>query len=113
MVSADAARDLALALPHTTEEPYHGFPSFRVAGKLFANLPDDEHMHLMLGEDEIREAVSSFPDACEEKMWGKKLAAVRVSLSDIDEADLNGLLLAGWQRRAPTKVVKRFRAGHD
>ncbi|MBL4847961.1 MAG: hypothetical protein JKY65_20795 [Planctomycetes bacterium] len=113
MVDSDAARTLALALPDTTEQPYHGIPSFRVAEKVFANLPDEEHMHIMLGEGEIREAASAHPDACQEQMWGKKLAALRVSLPNIEEPDLNGLLLAAWQRRAPTQLLKRFRAGDD
>ena len=106
MVSSAAAISLALALPEATEQPYHGVPSFRVSGKMFANLPDDDHMHLMLDEEEIRAAVDLFPSACEEKWWGKKLAALRVKLSGKEEGDLRTLLRSAWPRRAPKKLLE-------
>jgi hypothetical protein len=104
MVSLDAAAALALALPEASEQPYHGIPSFRVAGKIFANLPDEDHMHIMLGEDEIQEAVNAFPNACEEKLWGKKTGALRVTLSRIKDGDLKLLLQDAWRRRAPKRL---------
>jgi len=110
MASLDAARSLALGLPEATEQPYHGFPSFRVGGKIFANLPDHDHMHLMLSEEEIREAVASF-EGCEEQWWGKKLSALRITLSLLDEGDLGGLLVAAWRRRASKTLQASFDAG--
>lgn len=110
MASTESARSLALGLPEAVEQPYHGVPSFRVAGKIFANLPDEDHIHLMLPEEEIREAVASF-EGCEEQWWGKKLAALRGTLSLLDEEDLAGLLLAAWRQRAPRDLQDRFDAG--
>jgi len=110
MATLEAARSLALGLPEAVEQPYHGFPSFRVGGKIFANLPDDEHMHLMLSEEEIREAVAAF-EGCEEQWWGKKLAALRIALPLLDEDDLGGLLVAAWRRRASKSLQARFDQG--
>lgn len=108
MVSDVTASSLALAFPDAVEAPYHGIPAFKVSGKMFANLPDADRMHLILDEEEIRGAVSLFPGACEEVWWGKELAALRVTLSEIDEDELRGLLEDAWRRRAPKKLVQRF-----
>ena len=93
---------MALSLEGSVEQDHHGFPSFRVGGKIFATLPDDEHVHVMLSEDRIREIVESDPHACEEKWWGKKLAAVRVSLPDVDKGRAAAILEEAWSARRPT-----------
>ena len=104
MVSTAEARALALALPEAVEQDHHGFPSFRIRGKIFATLPDPDHLHVMLTEDEIREAVAIDPRACEEKWWGKKLAAVRVALPSIQADVLDQLLADAWRLRAPREL---------
>lgn len=86
---------------------YVRLPSFRVRGKVFATVPDRQHLHIMVSEDEICDAVAS-SDACEEKWWGKKLAAVLVSLPDVDENLLGQLLLSAWSQRAPRKLLDEF-----
>jgi hypothetical protein len=96
-LTLDGARKLAMALEGTIEQDHHGFPSFRIGGKIFASLPDDEHAHVMLEEDAIRVAVEHHPHCCEEKWWGKKLAAVRVSLPDCEQATLSALLADAWR----------------
>ena len=100
-MTADDARRLALALPGTEERPHHGFPSWRVGGKIIATLPDDDHLHVMLEAERIRETVAAAPECCEEKWWGSTLSACRVSLAAIDEDALGALLAEAWQRRAP------------
>lgn len=85
-------RALALALPGTSEQPHHGFPSFRTARRIYATLPDSAHAHLMLDPAAIGEAVAAFPGACSEKWWGKQLAAVRIELAAIPLAALAALL---------------------
>ena len=93
-------------------------PDFRVGGKIFATLPDDEHLHVMLPEDRIRAIVAADAHACEEKWWGKKLAAVRVSLPDADRGAVAMMLEEAWSarrstsaRRAPKGEGKRSRRG--
>jgi hypothetical protein len=46
MATTDEARRMALALPESTEADHHGFPSFRVRGKIFATLPDESHLNV-------------------------------------------------------------------
>jgi hypothetical protein len=106
VVSTDDARRLALSLPETVEQDHHGRPSFRVAGRIFATLWDPEHMNVMLDEPGIRTAVQAHPDVCAEVMWGKRLAAVRVTLPDVDAALLGDLLADAWEGKAPAHVAR-------
>ena len=103
MVTIDQARAAALALPEAVERDHHGRPSFRVAGKIFATLWDEEHMNVMLDEPGIRTAVQAHPYCCHEVFWGKRLAAVRINLPDADRALLAELLADAWEAKAPGK----------
>jgi hypothetical protein len=104
-MTADEARQLALSLPETVEQDHHGRPSFRVARRIFATLWDQEHMNVMLDEAGIRTAVQDHPDICAEVMWGKRLAAVRVTLSAVDAALLAALLADAWEGKAPAELT--------
>jgi hypothetical protein len=104
-VSVDEARALALSLPEAAEQDHHGRPSFRVGGRIFATLWSDERMNVMLDEGGIHTAVESSPDACEEVRWGKKLAAVGVSLARVEPDDLRELLEDAWEGKAPQRLT--------
>lgn len=97
-----------MALPETTEEPYHGFSSWRIKGKVFVTVPDDEHLHVILDEEEIHAAVSAFPQACEVKMWGQKVGALKVSLGPVQDDVLASFITAAWRRRAPKKLIAAY-----
>ena len=99
-MSADEARALALSLPEAVERDHHGRPSFRVAGRIFATLWDPEHMNVMLDEAGILTAVQAHPDVCAEVMWGKRLAAVRVTLPAAEPGLLSDLLADAWEGKA-------------
>jgi len=102
------ARKLALALPEVTEEPHHDLSSFRVAGKIFATVPDDMHLRFMVDEMEIRAAVAENPGACQEFYWGKRLACVVVDLKRGKLALVKDLLTDAWIRNAPATLVKQL-----
>jgi hypothetical protein len=104
MISRDQARELALALPEAVEQGHHGFPSFRVGGKIFATLRDEGYMNVMLDEAGIRTAVEAEPTTCEEIWWGKRLAAVRVDLGRVDAELLASLLADAWEGKAPKRL---------
>jgi hypothetical protein len=104
-VTADKARQLALALPEAVEQDHHGKPSFRVNGKIFATLWDDEQLNVMLDEGGISQAVQDYPEACEEVWWGKRRAAVRVKLAAARPDLLCGLLEEAWELRAPERLL--------
>src|SRR3954451_9140423 len=104
MLTADEARALALSFPEAVEQDHHGRPSFRVGGKIFATLGTRTAMNVMVGEARIVAAVEEAPIICSPVHWGKRLAAVRVTLERADAALLDGLLAEAWSRRAPKRL---------
>ena len=101
----DEARSLALALPEAVELDHHGRPSFRVGGKIFATLWSEERMNVMVDEGGILTAIDRAPDACEAVRWGKRLAAVGVTLARADRELLEELLTDAWEQKAPKRLV--------
>ena len=102
-VSADEARRLALALPGAVEADHHGRPSFRVGGKIFATLWDENHLNVMLDEPGILTAVAVTPEACAECWWGKRLSAVQVTLDRAGAVLVGDLLTDAWEHKAPAR----------
>jgi hypothetical protein len=107
MATGDQARQLALALPGVVEQDHHGRSSFRVAGKIFATLWDENHMNVMTDEPGILTAVQRMPDVCSEFWWGKRLRAVQVDLDRVPSDELEQLLADAWERKAPRDLVQR------
>jgi hypothetical protein len=99
------ARSLALSLPEAVEMDHHGRPSFRVGGKIFATLWNEGRMNVMLDEGGILTAVETAPDTCEKVWWGKRLAAVGVTLPRADRDLLRELLTDAWEQKAPKRLV--------
>ncbi|MFI6042517.1 MmcQ/YjbR family DNA-binding protein [Nocardia sp. NPDC051321] len=110
MADDDDVRSIALSFPEATEQPHHGFPSFRVRDKVFATLPDPDHLHVMCSEADTREAAAENPDICEEKWWGKRLAGVRVTLAAASADLVAELLTDAWRNKAPRTLVRNFDA---
>jgi hypothetical protein len=106
MTTAAAARKVALALPETTEQDHHGMPSFRVRDKIFATVPDPEHIRIMVDEPEILAAVAEDPASCEPMYWGKRLACVVVNLRTVRIELLRELLTESWLRKAPKSLAR-------
>ncbi len=57
-------------------------------------------MNVMVDEPGILTAVQAHPDVCSEVWWGKRLAAVRVTLSATDRDLLAELLADAHERKA-------------
>ena len=105
-VTQSEARQLALSLPETVEQDPHGRPSFRVCGKIFATFWSEPRINVMLDEGGIRTAVEQTPDCCEPVLWGKRLAAVGVSLYRVDHNLLRELLTDAWEGKAPQRLLR-------
>ena len=96
-MSPDEVRTLALGFEGAQERDHHGFPSFRTRRRIFATLPDDAHLRVMLTEEGIREAVAEWPSWAEELWWGKRLSAVQVALKSCDAGAVAELLEDAWR----------------
>ena len=104
-LTAQRARELALALPEAVEQDHHGRPSYRVGGKIFATQWDAHNVNVMLDEDGVRIAVHANPDICSEVWWGKRLTAVRVDLRRAGVKLLRNLLADAWETKAPKRLL--------
>lgn len=99
-------RAVALSFEGATERDHHGFPSFRTVRRIFATLPDEEHLNVMLPEEDIRAAVAEWPSWGAEQWWGRKLSALRVSLPDCDADVVRELLEDAWRAATPTPPTR-------
>ena len=106
MVDLNELRYLALSFPDTSEEEHHDRPSFRVTGKIFATLPDDEHINVMLDAEAAHIATVITPEACRELWWGERLAGITISLAEAELDMLAAVLTAAWRRKAPGALAR-------
>lgn len=108
-MTADDARGLALSMPEAAEQDHHGFPSFRVRGRIFATLPDDAHLNVLVDENRTHVATHCDPGWCEEILWGGRIRGVRVTLVQADPQTVAELVGDAWCRRAPRALKEGLR----
>ncbi len=105
--TGDDVRALALALPEVSEHFAWGMPIFKVAGRLFLTLPEEETSMAVrcpiLDRDEL---VAAEPD----KFWiaahEANNAWVRVRLAALDDRDeLAAIVTDSWRQAAPRALV--------
>jgi hypothetical protein len=108
VITLEDARRFALGLPEATEQDHHGMGSFRVRGKIFATVPDNTHIRVMVDEDEIRNVAAANPHSCEEFYWGARLAALVVNLRRVRKVLVEELLTDAWLRKAPRKLADAY-----
>jgi hypothetical protein len=94
-----------VALPETVEQAHWGNPSFRIRGRIFATVPDEDHLNVMLDAFDVEPVVRDDPRSCEELWWGKQLVGVRVSLKQAAPTMVKALLEAAWRRKAPKRLL--------
>ena len=64
-------------------------------------------MNVILDEGGILTAIENAPDACEQVWWGKRLAALGVTLSRVDRQFLREVLTDAWEQKAPRRLLTR------
>ncbi|MYW20466.1 MmcQ/YjbR family DNA-binding protein [Streptomyces sp. SID486] len=107
MPDAEDVRRIALSLPDTTEKVAWNMPTFRVAGKMFATLPEDEtSIAVRCPKEERDELVLAEPG----KFWiaghEAQFAWVRARLSALeDENELRDILADSWRQAAPPRLL--------
>lgn len=110
MPDAEDVRRICLALPDTTEKVAWSMPTFRVAGKMFVTLPEDEtSIAVRCPKEERDELVLAEPD----KFWiadhEAMFAWVRARLSAIeDEDELRDILTDSWRQAAPPRLLDAY-----
>jgi len=107
MPDAEDVRRICLALPETTEKVAWNMPTFRVAGKMFATMPEEEtSIAVRCPKVERDELVLAEP----KKFWiadhEASFAWVRVRLAALDDIDeLRDILTDSWRQAAPGRLL--------
>lgn len=107
MPDAEDVRRIALSLPDTTEKIAWSMPTFRVGGKMFATLPEDEtSIAVRCPKEERDELVLAEPG----KFWiaghEAQFAWVRARLAALeDEDELRDILADSWRQAAPSRLL--------
>jgi hypothetical protein len=106
MVDLNELRYLALSFPEASEEDHQDRPSFRVNGKIFATLPDDLHVSVMLDAQQAQQAIEVAPACCAGLCWGERLAGITVNLAGADLDMLAAALSCAGRRKAPAALAR-------
>ncbi len=110
MQDSEDVRRICLSFPDTVEKIAWSMPTFRVAGKMFATLPEEEtSMAVRCPKTERDELVLAEP----EKFWiadhEAGFAWVRVRLAALEDADeLNDILADSWRQAAPPRLLESY-----
>ncbi|MFF8423965.1 MmcQ/YjbR family DNA-binding protein [Streptomyces sp. NPDC016566] len=110
MPDAEDVRRVALSLPDTTEKIAWSMPTFRVAGKMFATLPEDEtSIAVRCPKEERDELVMAEPG----KFWiadhEAQFAWVRARLASLEgEEELRDILADSWRQAAPPRLLEAY-----
>lgn len=109
MLSWEAAHKLALALPEAEERDHFGSPSFRVKGKIFAQLSarksNEMRALVKLSVADQTALIMSAPETFSAvPQWGRH-GWTYVQLTTVEASLLRNLLRQSWQLVAPKKLV--------
>ena len=113
MIEVDEVCDLAASLPEAVEGTWYGAPAFRVRGKVFARVHEnDPDLFLMkVGADERDALVAAEPgrfrvtDHRPERGDSVLMSLAATSAGEL--AEVHDLLRQAWRRVAPPKLVER------
>lgn len=115
MLSWEAAHKLALALPEAEEQDHFGSPSFRVRGKIFAQLSSrkSEKIRVLVklpAADQTALLMSAPETFTSDPQWGRH-GWTYVHLATAEASLLRSLLLLSWQQVAPKKLATQVGQG--
>lgn len=108
MATQDDIRRLALALPEAIEADHHGIPSFRVNGKIFCTIHQDQpRLMVKLAPEDQRNLAEGEPEIIQPVpgYWGRK-GSTFVYYAQVDPERLSGLLRLAWSGVAPKRLSK-------
>ena len=114
MIPFDQIREIALALPEVDESTTNGSLAFRVRGRLFLHLWDDEDtLVIRVGREEKQPLLISEPARFFVNRAHRNSPAILTRLSTNDDDDLveiAELIQDAWRRYAPRATVQAFEA---
>lgn len=103
-VSFQTVRKLALSLDKVEESTSYGTPAFKVGGKLFLRLhQDQESLIVRMNFDQRERLIAARPDTYYIIDHYKDYEWLLVRLSRVQQDELWDLIQVAWRSRAPKK----------
>ncbi len=114
MADESDVRELALALPETTEKPSYGTPGFRVKDRLFARMHDlPDTLVVWVADMAEKEALlATAPDTYFETPHYDGYPMVLVHLATIELEELGEVITESWRARAPRRLLAEVDAAN-
>lgn len=110
MVTVEAARKLALALPETEEKSHFHLPDFRIKNKIFASLHTDKKIMMVKLSIKDQSVFCSFDKEVIYPVpggWGRQ-GATFINLKKIKKEMLIDALITAWKNTAPQKTAEKY-----
>lgn len=109
----DRVRDLALALPETSERPSHGQPTFFVAGKQFAQFRNNHHGDgktvvcvRVSSLDEQAMLLEADPATYSKPAYMPSWLSINVAGDDVDWDHVADRIATSWELAAPRRLLE-------
>ena len=103
-------RRLALSFPESLEDAHMHHPDFRVRGKIFATLGQDESWGMVkLTADQQASFLHAEPDVFQPASgaWGRRGATI-VRLRAAKKSRVREAMDAAWRNTAPKRLVQEY-----
>jgi len=107
-VTPTTVQRLMLALPGIEEGSSYGMPSFKLAGKFFARLRDDDTVlvvHLRSFDDRDH-LITSKPEAFFVTDHYRNYPTILIRLAAVSSSALQEILADAWRRGAPRRMLE-------
>jgi hypothetical protein len=109
MISTDGIRAMALALPEVQECETWGRPTFRIRDKMFLTLHENEAAAIVKAAlDEQAALIAADADIFTVPAYVGRHGWLHVHLDLADPAQMKELIIEGWRRTAPKRLVTVF-----
>ncbi|MEU1603817.1 MmcQ/YjbR family DNA-binding protein [Micromonospora matsumotoense] len=109
MLTPDQVREFALALPEAVEQETWGHPTFRVRDRIFASTSADGVVAIIRASKEDQaELMAADPDTFDPADYFGRFGWVRAQLATADPDEIRELVVEGWRRAAPKRLVAHF-----
>lgn len=111
MVTFDTVRQIALALPGVEEGTSWGTPAFRVRGKFFTRLrEEDNSLVVKVGDDYRDMLLKANPNLYFVTDHYAGYPAVLIRLAEADPDDIAEAFEQAWRLAAPKKLIAEYEA---
>lgn len=112
MLTPDQVREFALAMPDAVERETWGHPTFRVHDRIFASTSADGVVAIIkASKEDLAELMAADPETYDPADYFGRFGWVRAQLATADPDEIRDLVVEGWRRAAPKRLVAHYDDG--